>query len=1715
MMASIVDGKDEGKYGKRDRLSAFFTRHFRSPSRERGDATPRRSQEEENPSLEDHRVQSKIPTTLEKTGAAQVWDEAWASIQSEKPKLVAQYQKYLLSQCDSTVQDETGLDQLSGKEKKEKLIEAAKSKVATTQAKLADGSLESKVKSVAEGIVATLIQWKDLVTALASQEPHAALAWTGCCVILPLLLNPTSEKTAALDGFADVARILCRYNVLEADMYGGSRITDLSGSDIVQLQDQLRKYLVKLYAMIVDFQIRLVLRYDRTVLLRFLRDTVKTDDWQSLVKNIQELEKSNLRDIQAIGHHVMIHVQSTVERQGEQIAMGFSEMAKSINVIQDNIESLRRENYDRQGRTETVNILDVFSKDTGYDRQKDRNNVCAPDTGNWFFHHPEYEAFKSSTGSQLLFVTAEAGGGKSTTMRTLVDDMKESNQAPFLAYFFFKDEGDDKENFCSYDTALSTMIYQLLVQEHGFIQYAEKAYRQYGATIRHNTKQMWNILDMIASQAGRTVLCVLDALDECAHSDRKRLVADFATYFHNKTSPSSQLRLIATARPYQDGNHTYEDLFTANNVRHLPGEEAEVQSDIFEVIRLKAQELSRKRQLDKTVEEILVHRLLQENDRTRSFLAVEMAFELLDSDGRMLRGASALTISKILTDIPQRLGDRFDKMLERSQDSDHAWRLFCIILGARRTITIPEFKVIYSLTEPANDKVGRAYSYEELEMPTNNEDFKQLSAREHLMAKQEVMAQEMPSAYHARLRDDHLFYLGEEFREFIIEDRLLCQYAALNWHEHIVLGGHDAPKILRDPRYAAVLDLSHTAFWIWFLSILRYGRRKDINDPISNIWAVMDVPYSYPTTGEESSFLREIVMKKLCPMHKNVQALFQDAVVTSDTTLSLAGGPQWRADRGYDLIDAFHLSYEGYHLLSATQIVQAMDQGDEPREAILRANATPSIQMLIWTCIVYGATHALQTILASVTDLAWLNDIPEHTLRSVYGVSRLEFEWLAGTPRPWPPTFLIISRASLIPTINKISDILADWITSSPRPRQYAQQMWEAGWFIVAPLCRRLVHNGASIDCRMWQDGRTALQIAAACRAHDTIDALLQLGADPTTCSTNGFNALTWFLNREDPLNSINVFPSGRRSSSQLIECNQKTRITASIKALMVTPSSRTSGIDACLEDGTTPLMLAVKSSATATKTLLDEGADPQKRDNDGRTALMHCLRDAFFTSQQPFSTLEHLLEAGADNRACDSSGLTVLGYWAQSVTSFGGLRLMESRYNRYNKAFRALTATGAFLQQDTLVRELSTLNVPLAIAAKLGNAQLCLALLLGGANPEKLGTHDHCPWHVRHIFTRTDFPLTPLLLALSSKAYATAAVLLQYNADIKYQIPEPRNWSSSNGEVTDWNTTGFTVLHAVVTQDLHFSVKESLIINIENRDQPRNCLFRAAARPDHSLSVDTRHEQLKPPSCELPLESDSEDGESNYHKANGMKSEFEISKDVYSTGTSRTDLLAGDTLLDWTFPDECIQDSSLQAIIYSFHTLVERRKALVEYTLSKGVPVNATTLAGITSLAVCVALNDLDIARILLAHGADPNISKVTGETPLMIAAQNGNHELVRSLLTSGAEPNAQLNISTAGNCQLSSTLDQWEIVDHDLSKSYSWKGYISVGTALTWARGEVRDLLLRHGADPAKEEATRECDCPSVQDMVQKDQLNPNSRYGDEITMSESSEDPGTESA
>ena len=438
---------------------------------------------------------------------------------------------------------------------------------------------------------------------------------------------------------------------------------------------------------------------------------------------------------------------------------------------------------------------------------------------------------------------------------------------------------------------------------------------------------------------------------------------------------------------------------------------------------------------------------------------------------------------------------------------------------------------------------------------------------------------------------------------------------------------------------------------------------------------------------------------------------------------------------------------------------------------------------MIWTSIQENSYHLLEDTLSDMQDIRWLHDVPEYVMYrrsawtgwSTYKGEDLRRDRQKGWKALCPPAFAIILRSIQKAKDRDVFKVLSEWIARSEDPKHFAQQFWDAGGFIEPFLCRRLVNFGASIDTRLWVEQRTALQIAAALWAHDAVDTLISLGADPEILSGDQRTALHWFLyGPEDILKTVRDRFSTKAfalRSTQREEYRLKSRVISTVRALCQSRFGH-SALNRPDSRGRYPLRLSSRNSATATKVLLDEGAQVNQKDPWGRTAIMHYFCGEF--AGRPSKILRNLLDAGADVLETDASGHTVLQFWARQLFAMD-LGSIYPGFNRFNKGFDILTSTGALSDNRVLVQELRSLKIPLSAAVRLGNAKLCWLLLMSGADANKHGLTKETRLAEDSGSESSDLQdlhWKPLLIALSSRAFATAALLIAYGADVQYRTP-------------------------------------------------------------------------------------------------------------------------------------------------------------------------------------------------------------------------------------------------------------------------------------------------------------------------------------------------------
>lgn len=183
-----------------------------------------------------------------------------------------------------------------------------------------------------------------------------------------------------------------------------------------------------------------------------------------------------------------------------------------------------------------------------------------------------------------------------------------------------------------------------------------------------------------------------------------------------------------------------------------------------------------------------------------------------------------------------------------------------------------------------------------------------------------------------------------------------------------------------------------------------------------------------------------------------------------------------------------------------------------------------------------------------------------------------------------------------------------------------------------------------------------------ACEAGDSVrlEALLREGADPNAVSADsnrGFSILTVSL--EHPACLEALLKSGaspvRLDANGLSTLHYASTAPTSLKRLLAIPNI---DLEVRGESGVTPLMTAARSEPATLRLLLEAGADVKAVDDRGWTVLHHFVLAAL-ESKDAESALRLLLKSGADPDVVSKDGQTA-AQLARSRKSSSSQRLAD-----------------------------------------------------------------------------------------------------------------------------------------------------------------------------------------------------------------------------------------------------------------------------------------------------------------------------------------------------------------------------------------------------------------------------------------------------------------------
>ena len=221
-----------------------------------------------------------------------------------------------------------------------------------------------------------------------------------------------------------------------------------------------------------------------------------------------------------------------------------------------------------------------------------------PETCQWFLQHTQFRRWQESNYNDLLWLSADPGCGKSVLSRALVDEELATKGSLPTLYFFFKDNA--AQSVAS--LAVCALLHQLFrLNGSLYERHAVSIIDTEGDHLKTDFEALWRLFLTAARdpEAG-TIVCILDALDECREADRTKVIAKLKDFYRSAPAfggraTETTLKFLVTSRPYQDIHLAFDELTYDFPLIRLAGEEESeaISKEIGTVITAEIEKIGR------------------------------------------------------------------------------------------------------------------------------------------------------------------------------------------------------------------------------------------------------------------------------------------------------------------------------------------------------------------------------------------------------------------------------------------------------------------------------------------------------------------------------------------------------------------------------------------------------------------------------------------------------------------------------------------------------------------------------------------------------------------------------------------------------------------------------------------------------------------------------------------------------------------------------------------------------------------------------------------------------------------------------------------------------------------------------------------------------------------------------------------------------------------
>ncbi|KAK5993626.1 Vegetative incompatibility HET-E-1-like protein [Cladobotryum mycophilum] len=596
--------------------------------------------------------QNTTSSSVDNASYDDLWAEAFRKFEARESDLAADYTRHLKAFHNSGSNNSGGSTNfLSNATSAEALMRGLLADREKKQWRVPLLEKDVKIRAQIEKLTKFCLYTDEIVKQAFSAQPHAAMAWSGVSILLPLITSGKVQHDAMLAGFEYIGDIQMYWKIYEE----GNRI------NVDPRHKEIREALVKLYSYIVEYQARVICHLSSAQLSRTWQKVADLNDWDGRKQGIAELDAHCCRLVSESD-------KVRIERQRDLQLQEIQESRTILSEIRKGLQDLENQAVSRYNDAMESALLRDLSSD--YEHYKNINPLRVQGTCEWLFNDANFRKWRASTESSILWVSAGPGCGKSVLTRCLTGVEGQMDSA----------------------SGLTGILHQLFVQDStgDLIKHGLASHRNHGDKLRHNFAELWRVLLASAkSYPSGDIICVLDALDECSEETREKFLLALDNFF-TVEAHRCRLKFLITSRPYDDLEAAFKRHTKRSSYLRVDGDDKvmEIGREINFVIDIKVEEFTE--DFSENHRKILSERLKAMDNRT--YLWLHLTFDIIKKRRSFFSKASR--IQDLLNSVPTRVSEAYETILNHTSDDldDQLMTkgLLEIILAATRPLTLEE-----------------------------------------------------------------------------------------------------------------------------------------------------------------------------------------------------------------------------------------------------------------------------------------------------------------------------------------------------------------------------------------------------------------------------------------------------------------------------------------------------------------------------------------------------------------------------------------------------------------------------------------------------------------------------------------------------------------------------------------------------------------------------------------------------------------------------------------------------------------------------------------------------------------------------------------------------------------------------------------------------------------------------------------------------------------